>query len=51
MKTKSDEMKRKKKGEEGIEKWRGTDCIIYITVLKGKGLVFFSSFDMTLKRF
>lgn len=24
---------------------------IYITVLKGKGLVFFSSFDMTLKRF
>lgn len=34
-----------------MERNGGRVCIIYITVLKGKGLVFFSSFDMTLKRF
>lgn len=47
----------KKKGRResrnGEERIGERVCIIYITVLKGKfkGLVFFSSFDMTLKRF
>lgn len=45
------ETKKKGGGNRGMERNGGRVCIIYITVLKGKGLVFFSSFDMTLKRF